>query len=255
MKSQTVKIILSIIIFSFCQNIFATGALYVRPRFSTQEYQKMWIKSIDVDVDIQDQVAVTHVDQIFFNEMSTSVEAIYLFPLPENAMITSMVYWFNGQRYEAEIRERQEAIADYNRALEFNQNIVELWYAKGDTHYNLSQKFEAVDSYKKVIELDPFNFECMEDLGRLYIELDSLVFAEEILLECASLSPNHANAYYLIGKIYALQNKMNKSAKFISDAIKLDNTIADLLAEEKSDYINSKVDFNKLNTLINDLLQ
>ncbi|MCB9250141.1 MAG: hypothetical protein H6613_17135 [Ignavibacteriales bacterium] len=32
-------------------------------------------------------------------------------------MITSMVYWFNGQRYEAEIRERQEAIADYNEKI------------------------------------------------------------------------------------------------------------------------------------------
>ncbi|MCB9208852.1 MAG: VWA domain-containing protein [Ignavibacteriales bacterium] len=117
MKYQTVKIILSIIIFSFCQNIFSTGALYVRPRFSTQQYEKMWIKTIDVNVDIQDQVAETHVDQIFYNEMNTSVEAIYLFPLPENAMITSMVYWFNGQRYEAEIRERQEAIADYNEKL------------------------------------------------------------------------------------------------------------------------------------------
>ncbi|MCB9250140.1 MAG: hypothetical protein H6613_17130 [Ignavibacteriales bacterium] len=40
----------------------------------------MWIKTIDVNVNIQDQVAETHVDQIFYNEMNTSVEAIYLFP-------------------------------------------------------------------------------------------------------------------------------------------------------------------------------
>ncbi|MCB9211778.1 MAG: hypothetical protein H6609_20645, partial [Ignavibacteriales bacterium] len=117
MKIKLFNILFITVFFGTFLNIFSTGALYVRPRFSTQQYEKMWIKTIDVNVDIQDQVAETHVDQIFYNEMNTSVEAIYLFPLPENAMITSMVYWFNGQRYEAEIRERQEAIADYNEKL------------------------------------------------------------------------------------------------------------------------------------------
>jgi Ca-activated chloride channel family protein len=99
------------------RSTLATGVLYVRPRFSSMEYEKMWIKSIDVDVNIQDQIAVTKVDQIFYNEMNTSVEAIYIFPLPENAMMTKLVYWFNGERYEAEIRERQDAIDAYNQKL------------------------------------------------------------------------------------------------------------------------------------------
>ena len=105
-KNYINTIIVILITILSAQNIFATGTLYVRPRFSTQQYEQMWIKSIDVDVDMQDRIAVTKVDQVFFNEMSTSVEAIYIFPLPENAMMTKLVYWFNGQRYEAEIRER-----------------------------------------------------------------------------------------------------------------------------------------------------
>jgi Ca-activated chloride channel homolog len=108
--------LLLLLIMSF-QNIFATGVLYVRPRFSSQEYEKMWIKSIDVEVNIQDQIAVTKVDQIFYNEMDQSVEAIYLFPLPENAMMTKLVYWFNGEKFDAEIRERQDAINAYNQKL------------------------------------------------------------------------------------------------------------------------------------------
>ncbi len=95
----------------------AVGALFSRPRWSTQEYRKMWIKSMDATVDIQDQIAVTHVDQVFYNEMNQSVEAIFMFPLPENAMITELVYWVNGVRYEAQIRERQDAINDYNQKL------------------------------------------------------------------------------------------------------------------------------------------
>lgn len=96
------------------QNIFSTGALYVRPRWSSQDYQKMWIKSLDVDIDINDQVAETYVDQTFYNELDQSVEAVFIFPLPKNAMVTNMAYWVNGERYEAEIRERQEAVDEYN---------------------------------------------------------------------------------------------------------------------------------------------
>lgn len=55
-----------ILILCFVQQVFATGVLYVRPRWSSNPYQKMWIKSVDVDVKIQDQVAETHVDQVFF---------------------------------------------------------------------------------------------------------------------------------------------------------------------------------------------
>ncbi|HEX2865550.1 MAG TPA: VIT domain-containing protein [Ignavibacteriales bacterium] len=95
--------------------VYAVGALFARPRWSTQEYAKMWIKKVDVKVDIQEQIAVTHVTQVFFNEMNTSVEAVYMFPLPENATISQMAYTVNGQRYEAEIRERAEAVADYNQ--------------------------------------------------------------------------------------------------------------------------------------------
>ena len=100
-----------------CDNVFAIGALFCRKRWSDDEYQKMWIKTISVDVDIQGQIAVTHVDQIFKNELNTSVETIYIFPLPENAMITELVYWVNGQKYTANIRERQEAVNAYNKKL------------------------------------------------------------------------------------------------------------------------------------------
>jgi hypothetical protein len=46
-----------ILVFSFASDILATGVLYVRPRWSDQQYDKMWIKSVDVEVAIRNQVA------------------------------------------------------------------------------------------------------------------------------------------------------------------------------------------------------
>ncbi|MBU2505311.1 MAG: VWA domain-containing protein [Bacteroidetes bacterium] len=104
------------LIISF-SDVFAVGALFSRPRFSDVDYQKMWIKSVNTTIDIQEQIAVTHLDQIFFNELNASVEAVFIFPLPENATITELVYWVNGQRFIADIRERQAAVNDYNEKL------------------------------------------------------------------------------------------------------------------------------------------
>ncbi len=116
-KRFTSLVCLFLLIFSIQNEIFAIGALFSRPRFSQEEYQKMWIKSINASIDIQEQIAVTHVDQIFHNELNTSVEAIYIFPLPENAVLTELIYWVNGQKFVASIRERQQAVNDYNSKL------------------------------------------------------------------------------------------------------------------------------------------
>jgi Ca-activated chloride channel family protein len=115
MKKCNYFLVSVLLIFMIGRETFGIGVLFCRPRFSDQQYQKMWIKTVSTTVDIQDQIAVTHVNQIFYNELTTSVETVYIFPLPENAVITELVYWFNGQRYVAQIRERQEAVNDYNK--------------------------------------------------------------------------------------------------------------------------------------------
>jgi Ca-activated chloride channel family protein len=117
MPTFTRTSIAALLLVLLCQNSFATGALFVRPLNSNATYQTMWIKSYDATVAIQDQLAVTHVDQVCFNETNTRVEATYIFPLPEGAVITELVYWFNGQRYVASIRERQEAQQAYDQRI------------------------------------------------------------------------------------------------------------------------------------------
>lgn len=104
----------ALFIIVYSTDVYAVGALFARPRNSTVEYQKMWIKKVETTVNIQEQIAVTHVDQTFYNEMTTSVETIFMFPLPEQATVSELVYWVNGQRFVAEIRERAAAVQAYN---------------------------------------------------------------------------------------------------------------------------------------------
>jgi Ca-activated chloride channel homolog len=55
------------------------------------------IRSHHVHVSVVDQVAVTRVDQIFFNPNEWAVEGLYLFPLPLDAAVSSFTLWVDGQ--------------------------------------------------------------------------------------------------------------------------------------------------------------
>jgi Ca-activated chloride channel family protein len=67
------------------------------------------IKYHRVNVTIDDQVATTHVDQVFVNEGRYEVEGTYIFPLPEGATISEFAMWVDGERIEGQVLERDEA--------------------------------------------------------------------------------------------------------------------------------------------------
>jgi Ca-activated chloride channel family protein len=71
------------------------------------EYQR-------VDVTINDQVATTHIDQLFVNDNDRMLEGVYLFPLPPGAAVSQLTMWVNGEPIEAKILEADEARQIYD---------------------------------------------------------------------------------------------------------------------------------------------
>ncbi len=67
------------------------------------------IKYHRVTVTIEDQVARTHVDQVFLNDAPFDVEGTYLFPLPEEASISQFAMWVDGQKLEGKVLDKDEA--------------------------------------------------------------------------------------------------------------------------------------------------
>lgn len=83
----------------------------VPPRWNFEglkiEYQR-------VDVTIEDQVATTHIEQLFVNDNDWMLEGTYLFPLPEGAAVSQLTMWVNGNPIEAKILEKDEARQIYD---------------------------------------------------------------------------------------------------------------------------------------------
>jgi Ca-activated chloride channel family protein len=66
-----------------------------------------------VNVTINDQIALTTLNQTFRNDTGRRLEATYVFPLPENADLTDFQMSFNGKMVQGEVLPAEKARAIY----------------------------------------------------------------------------------------------------------------------------------------------
>ncbi len=87
------------------------------------------VKSIRFTTKITDQVAVTHVEQVFENDTPFLLEGVYFFPLPDNVSITEFAMWDGDKRLVGEVRSRDEARRIYNDIVRSRRDPALLEYA------------------------------------------------------------------------------------------------------------------------------
>ena len=74
------------------------------------------LKHTDVRADISGYIASVEVTQKFHNPYSEKIEAVYHFPLPQNAAITDFIMTIGERKIRGIIREREEAERIYHEA-------------------------------------------------------------------------------------------------------------------------------------------
>jgi Ca-activated chloride channel family protein len=67
------------------------------------------IREHHVNVVVEDGYAVTIIEQVFRNPNDTDLEAIYSFPVPENAAVGEFTYWIDGKPVTGEVLEKKQA--------------------------------------------------------------------------------------------------------------------------------------------------
>lgn len=82
-----------------------------------------------VQVSLQDQVAITRVDQVFYNPNDWQVEGTYLFPLPSDAAVSSFTLWVDGKPVEGKVLDAQEARRVYEEIVSSLRDPAILEYA------------------------------------------------------------------------------------------------------------------------------
>lgn len=74
------------------------------------------LKHTDVDARIDGYISTVRVTQQFENPFSHTIEAVYVFPLPEDAAVTDFLMTIGPRRIRGVIREREEARRVYESA-------------------------------------------------------------------------------------------------------------------------------------------
>jgi Ca-activated chloride channel family protein len=124
-------LIASAVLVLFLSNVFPAAADgIIIPDRPDMAY--LTIKYHRVTVTIEDQVATTHIDQVFVNESDWTVEGTYLFPLPEEAAISEFVMWVDGKRVEGEVLTREKARQIYDDIVRRRRDPALLEYAGRD---------------------------------------------------------------------------------------------------------------------------
>jgi Ca-activated chloride channel family protein len=90
------------------------------------------IKSIKIDTKIAQQVATTHVEQIFRNDTDAVLEGTYFFPVPESASVSEFAIWDGNRRLVGEVRSREEARRIYDQIVRRQRDPGLLEYAGKD---------------------------------------------------------------------------------------------------------------------------
>ena len=83
------------------------------PQPPPRPMQQLDIRYHHVNVRINDQLAVTHVDQAFHNPNSYPIEGTYIFPLPVDAVVTNFTLWVDGKPVEGKVLSAEEARRTY----------------------------------------------------------------------------------------------------------------------------------------------
>jgi len=82
-----------------------------------------------VTIKIENQVAVTHVDQVFYNPNDWAVEGIYMFPIPIEAVVSEFTLWVDGEPVKGEILDALQARQTYEEIVSSLRDPALLEYA------------------------------------------------------------------------------------------------------------------------------
>lgn len=95
----------------------------------------------------------------------------------------------------------QEAINDYDRAIEIDQNDPGLYYNRGNSYKKLGHDKKAIENYNNSIRINPKYAEAFNNRGNSYMSLGNNDDALNDFNEAIRLNPKSANAYHNRGKL------------------------------------------------------
>ena len=200
----------------------------------TQEQSFVPLKRVNVEATIRSFAADVTITQVFRNDETTPIEAVYCFPIEEQAAIYSFIARIDDREIVAQLKEKKEAQKEYNEALQ-----------QGHGAYLLEQDEKSQDNFIINVGALPPSKECKItisyvtelDLVQMDLKFD-LLFQQLLHLviihdKGGIASPAGTNSKYVQSTPYTIefrcqvdkmidQNKIYSRISSISHPIQID---------------------------------
>jgi tetratricopeptide (TPR) repeat protein len=122
-------------------------------------------------------------------------------------------YYFTRANQEFSDGRYRNAIEEYERALEFNPELVQAYRFLGEayknmykpaveTEENLERARKALEALKKAYEIEPDNKDVLYSLGDMYDKLRDFDEAEKLYLRIIEMEPTDLSNYYVVAEFY-----------------------------------------------------
>ena len=119
----------SLILFflAFAQFVQAQGIVVTRPP-NISQVEPLTLEHHYVSVSIDNQLAVTKIDQVFANPNDSQLEGTYLFPLADDVAVSDFVLYIDGKPVTAALLQKNEARDVYEGIVRASQDPALLEY-------------------------------------------------------------------------------------------------------------------------------
>ena len=115
----------------------------------------------------------------------------------------------------------EEAINSFKKAVELKPNNDMNWYRLGRSYYDNGQYKEAINSFKKAVELKPNDAYNWLWLGLSYFFNEQYKEAINSLKKAVELNPNDANNWYWLGRSYNKNGEYEEAVNSLKKAVEL----------------------------------
>lgn len=102
------------------------NAVTQAPRFETSSGAPLVLDSMRIHGTIENALAIFELTQIYRNQESTNIEAVYTFPLPVESVLLNLSVTLNEKHLVGRVIERAKAEAEYEEALDAGNTAVML---------------------------------------------------------------------------------------------------------------------------------
>ncbi len=155
-----------------------------------------------------------------FKEIGDTAMAVGSFKKAVNYDPDKISAWINMGQLQA-ARNVAQAEQYFNTAIRLDSLNTNTWLCKADYHWEKGDREKALETYKKIIEIDHRMPDAYYNSGLVYLEMDSLEKALKHFDLTAEINPLFFKAYYYKGLTLEKLGKPEEARKFYQQSLNM----------------------------------